>query len=479
MADIFVSYARSDRHLTARIVNLLEHHGWSVWWDTRIDVGETWDAVIEREIGIATCIVVIWSPTSVNSRWVRVEALEGLERKILVPIVINGAQPPLAFKLVQSIDFAQWTGTEGDNVSALLVDAVRRTIGTPVRPRGVECSARIEGASSPKLRASAATELALKLVSQRLSAKQLDHLLHRPDWQYGVILRQIAESVGSSTEIRPRWQTHLEGSLSKAVEIVDLAVDNLNCDASVYGLSPEQRGTFLAEIWRHRDMSRWFREGQESSEAFSVHKEGLAGVAGQYLTQTGRSAELERVLVDAMVAEELRAFGVEIKKWPQQFDRRSMRWNSLEKMTEFAELYDKAKGNLAEMSKAADKRNLQKAGNKLAVWIGLPALLILLGVMGNNNALLRLGIGAIIVVIAFSVLAGLTRPFRKRQPGLERASELWKKMRQAYDSLDGGTISPQRVREELLKSSAEGAGWNSEVFAILDEAVARSPGIWK
>jgi adenylate cyclase len=67
----------------APIVALLEARGWTVWWDTRIDAGEQWDEVIEREVDAASCVVAIWSVRSVGSRWVRTEAGEGLERGIL------------------------------------------------------------------------------------------------------------------------------------------------------------------------------------------------------------------------------------------------------------------------------------------------------------------------------------------------------------------------------------------------------------
>jgi adenylate cyclase len=83
MADIFLSYKRTDRDRVAPIVALLEARGWTVWWDTRIDAGEQWDEVIEREVDAASCVVAIWSVRSVGSRWVRTEAGEGLERGIL------------------------------------------------------------------------------------------------------------------------------------------------------------------------------------------------------------------------------------------------------------------------------------------------------------------------------------------------------------------------------------------------------------
>jgi tetratricopeptide (TPR) repeat protein len=61
MADIFVSYASEDRERVRGLVELLESHGWSVWWDRSLKAGETWPDVIERELGRARCVLVVWS----------------------------------------------------------------------------------------------------------------------------------------------------------------------------------------------------------------------------------------------------------------------------------------------------------------------------------------------------------------------------------------------------------------------------------
>jgi hypothetical protein len=135
MADIFLSYKKTDRERVAPIVALLEANGWSVWWDTRIDTGEQWDEVIEREINAANCVVAAWSFESVASRWVRTEASEGLERGILVPVFIDPTKPPLEFKLVQSVYLVGWRGGAGDPAGRTLVRAVERFLGpAPANP---------------------------------------------------------------------------------------------------------------------------------------------------------------------------------------------------------------------------------------------------------------------------------------------------------------------------------------------------------
>ncbi|TAM92132.1 MAG: toll/interleukin-1 receptor domain-containing protein, partial [Rhodanobacteraceae bacterium] len=86
MADVFVSYARADKARVAPLVAAIEAKGWSVWWDPEITPGQEFDDQIDAEIDAAKAVLVIWTPTSVASRWVRGEAREAAERGILVPV---------------------------------------------------------------------------------------------------------------------------------------------------------------------------------------------------------------------------------------------------------------------------------------------------------------------------------------------------------------------------------------------------------
>jgi len=36
MADVFVSYAKTDRPLALKLAAMLEAEGWKVWWDTSL-----------------------------------------------------------------------------------------------------------------------------------------------------------------------------------------------------------------------------------------------------------------------------------------------------------------------------------------------------------------------------------------------------------------------------------------------------------
>ena len=88
MADVFVSYKREDNAIDGRVVTALQESGVSVWWDDGITPRQAWDTEIELAISAASTVVVLWSPRSVVSDWVRTEAHYGKDRGKLVPVIV-------------------------------------------------------------------------------------------------------------------------------------------------------------------------------------------------------------------------------------------------------------------------------------------------------------------------------------------------------------------------------------------------------
>src|SRR6187455_1059277 len=101
MADVFVSYKKEDFDIASRLVTALKQHELSVWWDDGLTPKAAWDASIEREIAAAAAVLVLWTPRSVGSDWVRTEAHYALDRAKLVPVMLEACPIPLAFMLRQ------------------------------------------------------------------------------------------------------------------------------------------------------------------------------------------------------------------------------------------------------------------------------------------------------------------------------------------------------------------------------------------
>src|SRR6185437_8178161 len=108
MADVFISYARADKARVAPLVAAIEAKGWSVWWDPEITPGQEFDDQIEAEIGAAKAVLVVWTPVSVASRWVRGEAREAAERGILVPVRFEQARLPMDVRAIHTTDLDDW-----------------------------------------------------------------------------------------------------------------------------------------------------------------------------------------------------------------------------------------------------------------------------------------------------------------------------------------------------------------------------------
>jgi adenylate cyclase len=130
MADIFVSYARADRSRVAPLVAAIEADGWSVWWDPAISPGQEFDRQITEALAAARAVVVVWTPSSVQSRWVRGEARDAADRGILVPVRLDAAVMPIDFRAIHTTDMDQWRGdprsTEVQDVLRALRSIVAR-----------------------------------------------------------------------------------------------------------------------------------------------------------------------------------------------------------------------------------------------------------------------------------------------------------------------------------------------------------------
>src|SRR5262245_36308434 len=96
MADILVSHTRADQQIVRRIVALLEAQGWSVRDNRRQLILR--GKALEDEIDAVHCVVVVWTPRSINRRWMHRVAQRGSERGILVSVLIGVGEPPAGFR---------------------------------------------------------------------------------------------------------------------------------------------------------------------------------------------------------------------------------------------------------------------------------------------------------------------------------------------------------------------------------------------
>jgi hypothetical protein len=134
MADVFLSYSREDIARAEQVANGLTAAGLDVFWDNEIPPGTTWADYIEGKLNQCKALIVLWSEHSTKSQWVREEARMGRDKGVLIPVMIDGSQPPFGFGEVQAANLANWSG-EADNPNwRRFIDAVMRATNAEPRP---------------------------------------------------------------------------------------------------------------------------------------------------------------------------------------------------------------------------------------------------------------------------------------------------------------------------------------------------------
>lgn len=128
MAGIFLSYSRADRPVAQKFAEALQEEGFTVWWDKVLRAGQTYDEVTENMLRDSAVVVVLWSHTSVKSKWVRAEATLGERTAAVIPAMIEDAERPIMFELTQSADLIGWDGDRTDKRWKGFVTDVRQVI---------------------------------------------------------------------------------------------------------------------------------------------------------------------------------------------------------------------------------------------------------------------------------------------------------------------------------------------------------------
>ena len=127
--DIFLSYNREDAALAKLYADAFAEAGLEVWWDVTLRSGEDYDEVTETALREARAVVVLWSPRSVVSRWVRAESTIADRNKTLMPVTIEPCNRPVMFELKQTAELSHWRGEADDKAWQAFLSEVRQMVG--------------------------------------------------------------------------------------------------------------------------------------------------------------------------------------------------------------------------------------------------------------------------------------------------------------------------------------------------------------
>lgn len=139
---VFLSYARTDREQAERLAAALEAAGLDVWWDTLIEGGAAFAKSIESSLESCDAVVACWSRGSVASDWVLDEAGRGRDLHKLVPVTLDGTEPPLGFRQYHAVDLSRWRGDPGAAEVAAIVRGVALAGGRSAMPRPPQAAPR-------------------------------------------------------------------------------------------------------------------------------------------------------------------------------------------------------------------------------------------------------------------------------------------------------------------------------------------------
>lgn len=131
---MFFSYSRDDQARARPIIALIEAAGFPTWWDGLLEGGERFSSSTEAALDRARAVVVLWSKTSAQSHWVHDEAARGRDRRVLVPLSLDGTPAPLGFGQFQVIDLAHARISASDPTIQRVIRAIAALHDQPASP---------------------------------------------------------------------------------------------------------------------------------------------------------------------------------------------------------------------------------------------------------------------------------------------------------------------------------------------------------
>jgi TolB-like protein/Flp pilus assembly protein TadD len=132
---VFLSYSRADQGQARVLAQALEGAGLQVWWDALIEGGAAFAKTIESALRSSDAVVVLWSAQSVASDWVLDEAAHGRDMKKLVPLALDGTEPPLGFRQYQALPLRVAHGRIDEASLQAVLRAVLPLAGREAVPR--------------------------------------------------------------------------------------------------------------------------------------------------------------------------------------------------------------------------------------------------------------------------------------------------------------------------------------------------------
>jgi hypothetical protein len=130
--NVFISYSHEDRFIAATLAQRLREMGYRPWIDySGIIGGEAWASQIQQAISQTEVLLVLLTPDSAASEWVRREVeLAQTGNHPVIPLLVRPADLPGYLQHIQVIDCVQDSEDAFKDLQRALVTAFKRVSAT-------------------------------------------------------------------------------------------------------------------------------------------------------------------------------------------------------------------------------------------------------------------------------------------------------------------------------------------------------------
>lgn len=131
MVDVFISYKQEEREAVQIIASSLSDLKLSVWFDTKLRAGGSFDEEIAAALNDAKCVLVCWTPAAIQSEWVRGEATQGKESNRLAAAMLQPTTLIPPFNLLNAVNLTAWAGQVDDPAWLKLLERIGELTARP------------------------------------------------------------------------------------------------------------------------------------------------------------------------------------------------------------------------------------------------------------------------------------------------------------------------------------------------------------
>ncbi|MBI5959253.1 MAG: SUMF1/EgtB/PvdO family nonheme iron enzyme [Chloroflexi bacterium] len=216
---VFLSYSRADTEMMQRVKRDLEAEGLSVWIDQGIEPGTPdWQRSIETAIDNVRCLLVIFSPDSKQSRWVRAEmSYAEAQQRMLFYILARGDEKtaaPFGYTNVQWVDLRD---------PALYANRMRQLVEAICAHMGIESLSQRRARERQEIERAAEDK-----ARQEVDALRRQSWIDKRNQQYESLKERFAQG--------------------ENLQLLGIAWDKFRKQYSQY--DPDGFGEHLSEAWR-------------------------------------------------------------------------------------------------------------------------------------------------------------------------------------------------------------------------------------